>query len=787
MAISKFKFGQEITSAKLNEIVTFLNTLEALYYNTKNWNDTVDSKVLSFQNKLDEIRQEISGLLESAVPLQTLTSTFLNLKAAYESLVAEDVNAFLTTIFTNPNTVTVDPITNEILVGGVSTGITISDFTTIVGPKGDTGPAGSSGINGQDGNQILSGTTNPSTLLGEDDDFYLNTTTLDMFKKIAGVWILQANLKGEDGVAGEQGATTLIAFRYKSEGEYTLLPNDATKFLEFKTYLNTDTQEVIDAKPWVQLRIRGNEWYPQVTTLENGNIILQWTKDGPLEIPSVNLKGPQGERGPKGDKGDSGETFTILGIYATLTALETAIPAGAEGDAYAVGNATDGYEIYIWNTVASPAEWSSIGNLQQPVLEGFSPTFNATVTTLSEGSSATVTLTYDSVDEEYDFAFGIPRGNTGTRGSRIFLIDEGESEPTIATWEGTTLILGDTFINTNDGFIKRVAQITPSFILEEVYQLPIENRLAYRPKALESINKGDLIQYVAVSGGHKLVAKASQTSRTIGSYTVQSCNDYPELIMGVAEENVSANSFFNVLDWGQINNADEFNSYIDSFPEGSILYFDAAGSTPGRLTNVEPTGNTHARLIVAAWIGGPQDIMQVRLGHAIDVADVKGLQTALDGKANTSHTHLIADVTGLQTALDGKASTTHGHLQLLFSAMPFAVSNTSPYSTVTLSSTITSGDRLLIIWGNTSTVKFRSEVFLINTSLNDYIAVLEKTVDYFPGGDITCKLSIQMGTSTTSGAYTGTQITFRNGLTETTSGTQTSATMYVSSVYKVVL
>lgn len=33
------------------------------------------------------------------------------------------------------------------------------------------------------------------------------------------------------------------------------------------------------------------------------------------------------------------------------------------------------------------------------------------------------------------------------------------------------------------------------------------------------------------------------------------------------------------------------------------------------------------------------------------------LQTALNGKASTSHTHVIADVTGLQTALDGKALT----------------------------------------------------------------------------------------------------------------------------------
>lgn len=40
--------------------------------------------------------------------------------------------------------------------------------------------------------------------------------------------------------------------------------------------------------------------------------------------------------------------------------------------------------------------------------------------------------------------------------------------------------------------------------------------------------------------------------------------------------------------------------------------------------------------------------------HAHTIADVTSLQTTLDGKASSSHTHTISDVTNLQTALDGK-------------------------------------------------------------------------------------------------------------------------------------
>lgn len=45
----------------------------------------------------------------------------------------------------------------------------------------------------------------------------------------------------------------------------------------------------------------------------------------------------------------------------------------------------------------------------------------------------------------------------------------------------------------------------------------------------------------------------------------------------------------------------------------------------------------------------------------VAIADVTGLQSALDAKAPDSHTHTTAQVTGLDTALAGKASTSHTH------------------------------------------------------------------------------------------------------------------------------
>lgn len=50
--------------------------------------------------------------------------------------------------------------------------------------------------------------------------------------------------------------------------------------------------------------------------------------------------------------------------------------------------------------------------------------------------------------------------------------------------------------------------------------------------------------------------------------------------------------------------------------------------------------------------------------HTHTIANITGLQNALNGKANSSHTHSIDNVTGLQSALDGKSNTNHGHTSI---------------------------------------------------------------------------------------------------------------------------
>ena len=72
------------------------------------------------------------------------------------------------------------------------------------------------------------------------------------------------------------------------------------------------------------------------------------------------LIGPPGPQGPKGDPGDS---YTVKGLYDTLSALQAAHPTGSEGDAWFVGT-SDSNVVYQWDV--DQATWVNIGTLKGP-------------------------------------------------------------------------------------------------------------------------------------------------------------------------------------------------------------------------------------------------------------------------------------------------------------------------------------------------------------------------------------------------------------------------------------
>lgn len=154
--------------------------------------------------------------------------------------------------------------------------------------------------------------------------------------------------------------------------------------------------------------------------------------------------------GPQGPKGDQGEGLKILDSYSDLGALQAAHPTGTEGDAYMVGTS-----VYIWSTATSAwvsigelkgakgdtgpyftpsvtadglLSWTNTGGLENPAgvnikgpkgdagTDGVTPSISVAATALAAGQKPSVTKS--GTDAAPTFTFGIPKGDKGDKGDK---------------------------------------------------------------------------------------------------------------------------------------------------------------------------------------------------------------------------------------------------------------------------------------------------------------------------------------------------------------------------------
>jgi hypothetical protein len=474
MAIQKFKFGQEITSSKLNEIVTFVNNLEGFLQSSQYWNENVDSKIAVFQTQLNNIVNQVKGLLDSSESFETLLTAFIDLKAKYESLVTENVQVILENIF-NPTNVTVNS-SGFFVINGITTNV---QLTTLVGPQGANGQNGADGATGANGKTILTGTTNPDNNNGVNGDIYFNRNNFNFHIKENSVWVLVGTLKGPQGNTGPQGDSAQILFRYQTDVglPYLTQPpaSNLIKFLEYKVIYSNETNQQIELKPWIRIQVRNDRFFPVLSSGTQGQLFLNWTSDETTwsENPQgVNIRGDRGIDGINGTNGTNGTSVSIKGSFASHTNLPTS--GAILGDGYLIAG-------FLWvytagTTTGTPPAVGSIVNgflnvglIRGPV--GPSPTIQAeVVATLNPAESASVVVDpISGVEGGYRLNFSIPRGATGTRGSLIFSVATPEDLPTQASWNSITLLVNDLFIVVSTGEIRRLVAITPTWDLALVF------------------------------------------------------------------------------------------------------------------------------------------------------------------------------------------------------------------------------------------------------------------------------------------------------------------------------
>ncbi len=176
---------------------------------------------------------------------------------------------------------------------------------SLVGPQGTAGSAGTNGSNGTngangaagaDGKTVLNGTSAPSSVIGTDGDFYINTATNTLFgPKASGSWPTGVSLVGPQGTAGAAGAAG-AAGTNGSNGTNGL---NGAAGADGKTVLNGTSA------PGSGIGTDGDFYINTATNT------LYGPKAGGSWPTGVSLVGPQGTAGTNGTNGTNGSVSSV--------------------------------------------------------------------------------------------------------------------------------------------------------------------------------------------------------------------------------------------------------------------------------------------------------------------------------------------------------------------------------------------------------------------------------------------------------------------------------------------
>ena len=288
--------------------------------------------------------------------LAVTDNTHLQLRHAWPSTTTADADYAVVRNFTGKWSVTAQ------VASSLAAHIREFKLTLQNNLKGDQGDPGA------DGNTILSGSGDPTVGQGVDDDWYLNFTSNDFYRKEAGAWVLRTNLQGPQGDAGVDGNRWHLASA--DPGSSTGNPGDYA--------LNTTSGDVFSraAGGWSAAGnlkgptgaagadgADGAEWFvssgaPSGTVGDNGDFCVDSTtgnfykKVADVWVLQGSLKGTTGAQGIQGTKGDAG-TSIYSGDGAPSDSLY------ANGDLYVDLLTGDVYK-------KTAGAWITQGNIKGP-------------------------------------------------------------------------------------------------------------------------------------------------------------------------------------------------------------------------------------------------------------------------------------------------------------------------------------------------------------------------------------------------------------------------------------
>ncbi len=257
-------------------------------------------------------------------------------------------------------------------------------------------PGVGNGTPGADGATWRNGTTAPLNSLGVNNDYYLNTTTGDIYKKLSGAYDLQGNIKGPIGTAGTgfnpRGAwapNTVYAVNdiITHNGAVLRVWGAHTSPASFVgSYLET----------WAAAGQAATIGIGSVSTGAAGSSV-QVTNSGTTNAAILNFTIPKGDPGNQGQTGSTGAT----GADATISV--GSVSSGTTASVTNVGTPSAG----VFNFVLPKGDPGNNGTAATIAV--------GTVSSLSAGATPTVTNSGNS--SAATFNFGIPAGLPGAPGT----------------------------------------------------------------------------------------------------------------------------------------------------------------------------------------------------------------------------------------------------------------------------------------------------------------------------------------------------------------------------------
>ena len=209
---------------------------------------------------------------------------------------------------------------------------------------------------------------------------------------------------------------------------------------------------------------------------------------------------------PQGKDGTAGKDFVIIGYYASLSELQSAVTSPTAGAAYGVGT-TAPYNIYIWDGVNS--RWVDNGTIQGPAgpqgqagPNEVSIDTASSITGILKGSSGKLAAAVSGTDYLAPSAKGAANGLASLDGN-------GKVTPGQASAQIVSVTTNKTLALTDAGTLQRVNSSTALTIT-----IPSNASVAFPVGAEVEIlryGSGD----VTISHGSNVTIRCAETSRMI--------------------------------------------------------------------------------------------------------------------------------------------------------------------------------------------------------------------------------------------------------------------------------